>query len=104
MFSVEDTGIGIKEQDLDKIFQSFQQADSKRNRNIEGTGLGLAICRQLISLMNGSISVKSEYGKGSCFSFEIPLKIVEGEPSLKIQCSDPPPRLVLLKMNMRTAV
>ncbi len=91
MFSVEDTGIGIKEQDLDKIFQSFQQADSKRNRNIEGTGLGLAICRQLISLMNGSISVKSEYGKGSCFSFEIPLKIVEGEPSLKIQCSDPPP-------------
>ena len=96
MFSVEDTGIGIKEEDLDKIFQSFQQADSKRNRNIEGSGLGLAICRQLVSLMNGSISVKSEYGKGSCFSFEIPLKIVDGTPSLKIRNPEPPPAFGVL--------
>lgn len=97
MFSVEDTGIGIKEQDLDKIFQSFQQVDSKRNRNIEGTGLGLAICRQLISLMNGSLSVKSEYGKGSCFSFEIPLKIVDAKPALAIQTPNPPPAFGVLE-------
>ncbi len=97
MFSVEDTGIGIKEQDLEKIFQSFQQVDSKRNRNIEGTGLGLAICRQLISLMNGSLSVKSEYGKGSCFSFEIPLKIVDAAPSLVIQNPNPAPAFGVLE-------
>lgn len=97
MFSVEDTGIGIKEQDLDKIFRSFQQVDSKRNRNIEGTGLGLAICRQLISLMNGSLSVKSEYGKGSCFSFEIPLKIVDAAPALTIQTPNPPPAFGVLE-------
>jgi signal transduction histidine kinase/CheY-like chemotaxis protein/HPt (histidine-containing phosphotransfer) domain-containing protein len=97
MFSVEDTGIGIKEHDLDKIFQSFRQVDSKRNRNIEGTGLGLAICRQLISLMNGSLSVKSEYGKGSCFSFEIPLKIVDEEPCLVIQSPNPPPAFGVLE-------
>ena len=96
MFSVEDTGIGIKEEDLDKIFQSFQQADSKRNRNIEGTGLGLAICKQLVSLMNGSMSVKSEYGKGSCFSFEIPLKIVDDTPSLSIRNPEPPPAFGVL--------
>lgn len=97
MFSVEDTGIGIKEHDLEKIFQSFQQVDSKRNRNIEGTGLGLAICRQLISLMNGSLSVKSEYGAGSCFSFEIPLKIVDSEPCLEIQNPNPAPAFGILE-------
>ena len=69
--SVEDTGIGIKEHDLAKIFESFQQVDSKRNRNIEGSGLGLAISRQLISLMGGELKVESEYGVGSTFSFTI---------------------------------
>ncbi len=69
---VSDTGIGIKNEDLGKLFQSFQQVDSKRNRNIEGTGLGLAISQQLLRLMNGSISVESEYNKGSVFSFELP--------------------------------
>ena len=56
--AVSDTGSGIKESDMEKLFQSFQQLDSKRNRNIEGTGLGLAICKQLVSLMNGSIHVE----------------------------------------------
>lgn len=65
--SIEDTGIGIKKQDLKKLFQSFQQVDSKRNRNIEGTGLGLAISKQLLTIMGGNISVESEYGKGSKF-------------------------------------
>ncbi len=80
--SVSDTGSGIKESDMDKLFKSFQQLDSKRNRNIEGAGLGLAICKQLVSLMGGEIKVKSEYGKGSTFSFAIPQKIVDDAPSV----------------------
>ncbi len=70
--SVEDTGIGIKKENLNSIFESFSQVDSKRNRNIEGTGLGLAISQRLLNLMGGSISVESEYGKGSTFSVTIP--------------------------------
>ena len=65
--SVEDTGIGIKKEDIEKLFQSFQQVDSKRNRNIEGTGLGLAISKRLLTLMDGDIWVESEYEKGSRF-------------------------------------
>lgn len=80
--SVEDTGIGIKKEDMGKLFHSFQQVDSKRNRNIEGTGLGLAISKQLLELMDGRIDVKSEYEKGSEFSFVIPQKIVEDVPSI----------------------
>lgn len=95
--SVEDTGIGIKEQDLDKIFKSFQQVDSKRNRNIEGTGLGLAICQQLVSLMNGFISVESQYEKGSCFSFEVPIKVVNAEPSLALNNPEPSPAFGVLE-------
>ena len=79
---VSDTGIGIKENDLKKLFNSFQQVDSKRNRNIEGTGLGLVICKQLLELMGGSITVSSEYGKGSVFSFELPQKIVDKTPCI----------------------
>ena len=81
---VEDTGIGIKKEDMGKLFQSFHQLDSKRNRNVEGTGLGLAISKQLISLMNGTIHVKSEYDKGSCFSFEIPQLVIDNQPSIEV--------------------
>lgn len=84
-FSVSDTGIGIKEEDLGKLFQSFQQVDSKRNRNIEGSGLGLAISKQLVTLMNGKIWLESEYGKGSTFSFEIPQLVLKDNPSIEIQ-------------------
>ncbi|MDE7192608.1 MAG: PocR ligand-binding domain-containing protein, partial [Oscillospiraceae bacterium] len=77
---VSDTGIGIKQEDMHKLFNSFQQVDSKRNRNIEGTGLGLAISKQLLNLMGGRISVKSEYGKGSTFFFELPQKIIDPAP------------------------
>lgn len=83
--SVEDTGIGIKTENLDMLFKSFQQVDSKRNRNIEGTGLGLAISKQLLKLMNGSISVESEYEKGSKFSFSLPQKIIDNTPSIRIK-------------------
>ncbi|MDE6845738.1 MAG: PocR ligand-binding domain-containing protein [Lachnospiraceae bacterium] len=83
--TVEDTGIGIKKEDMNKLFQSFQQVDSKRNRNIEGTGLGLAISKKLLTLMNGSIWVESEYGKGSKFSCVLPQRIVDDTPSIGIK-------------------
>lgn len=77
--SVKDTGIGIKPENQKKLFTSFQQVDSRQNRKIEGTGLGLSISKALISLMGGSISVISEYGKGSEFSFVIPQKVTSNE-------------------------
>ncbi|MBO4214412.1 MAG: response regulator [Lachnospiraceae bacterium] len=69
--SVTDTGIGIKDTDLDKLFESFTQVDTKRNRAEEGTGLGLAISKQLVNMMGGDIEVESIYGHGSSFSFDI---------------------------------
>lgn len=86
--TIQDTGIGIKKADMEKLFQSFQQLDSKRNRNLEGTGLGLAISQQLLHLMMGSIDVTSEYGKGSKFSFKLPQRITRSRPSIVLQ--DPP--------------
>ncbi len=83
--SIKDTGIGIKKKDLGKLFQSFQQVDSKRNRNIEGTGLGLAISKQLLTLMGGDIGVTSEYEKGSEFTFELPQKIFDDTPSISVK-------------------
>ncbi len=89
--AVSDTGNGIKQEDMGKLFKSFQQVDSKRNRNIEGTGLGLAICSNLLRLMNGSISVESVYNEGSTFRFTLPQKVVaraeEPAPTDKINCA-----------------
>lgn len=78
--SVEDTGIGITKENQEKLFQSFQRVEEKRNRNIEGTGLGLKITKQLLEMMDGSITVVSEYGKGSVFHVEIPQEIISEEP------------------------
>ena len=75
--AVKDTGMGIKQEDIKKIFESFQQVDSTRNREVEGTGLGLAICQNLLKLMGGVLNVESEYEQGSTFSFEIPQMIVD---------------------------
>lgn len=71
---VEDSGCGIKDEDIDKLFKVFSQVDYDRNRMRQGTGLGLAISGQIIELMNGKYHVTSEYGMGSMFSFEIPQK------------------------------
>lgn len=87
--AIKDTGIGIKKEDMQKLFQSFQQVDSKRNRNIEGSGLGLAISKQLIELMNGKIWLESEYGSGSTFSFELPQIVIKNEPSVSIRTDEP---------------
>ncbi len=71
--SVADTGIGIAAEHLDKIFESFEQADGSTERQYDGTGLGLSVTKQLVELHKGSISVKSVIGKGSTFTFTLPL-------------------------------
>ncbi len=74
---VRDTGCGIREADLAKIFENFSQVDAKRNRSVEGTGLGLSITRHLVELMKGTIRVESVYGEGTVFILDIPQKIVD---------------------------
>ena len=71
---VQDTGVGIKEEDLELLFEGFQRLDLETNRNIEGTGLGLAITNKLANMMKGSIQVSSDYGKGSVFTLILPQK------------------------------
>ncbi|MBP5252376.1 MAG: response regulator [Lachnospiraceae bacterium] len=79
-FEVADTGIGIKESDMDKLFESFERLDVIRNRTIEGTGLGMSIATKLLSLMDSKLNVKSTYGQGSVFSFDLWQKIENNEP------------------------
>lgn len=82
---VKDTGIGIKKENLTKLFESFNQVDTHYNHNIEGTGLGLAICKSLCQLMNGSIQVESEYGVGSTFTVIIQQHAPDNKPLLNMQ-------------------
>ena len=82
--SVEDSGIGITEENLEKLFESFQQVDTKKNRTIEGTGLGLAISKRLVTKMGGFINVSSVYREGSVFSFVIPLKVSDNTPFISV--------------------
>uniref|UniRef100_UPI00405796C8 ATP-binding protein n=1 Tax=Candidatus Electronema sp. TaxID=2698783 RepID=UPI00405796C8 len=86
-WSVRDTGIGIAEENIKKLFRSFSQAESSTSRKYGGTGLGLSICAQLAELMGGSIKVESEPDQGSCFSFTVPLRIAEEQPA---SCLDLP--------------
>ena len=88
IITVSDTGIGIKEEDISKIFEAFHQVNSKRNRNIEGTGLGLAITARILRLMGGDITVKSEYGKGSEFTMTLRQKVTDWEKALEIKDKD----------------
>ena len=78
--SVKDTGIGIREEDLNKLFSSFTRIEEKRNRNIEGTGLGLNLTKKLVEMMGGEIHAKSTYGEGSEFVVWIPQKVINSEP------------------------
>ena len=73
IFSITDTGVGIKKEDLPNLFEPFRQLDERKNRTIKGTGLGLSITKNIIDLMGGSITVNSEYDKGSTFAIEIPI-------------------------------
>lgn len=86
-FSVIDTGIGIKKEDLSQLFDSFKRLELNKNRAIEGTGLGLNIAKQLIDFMHGTITVESEYGKGSVFTISIPQKIMDKQPITNLENS-----------------
>jgi signal transduction histidine kinase len=77
--TVSDTGIGIREADIEKLFQDYKQLDTKANRNIEGTGLGLAITKSFAELMDGEITAESEYGKGTAFRVELRQGFVSDE-------------------------
>lgn len=79
-FTVTDTGVGIRKEDLSKLFDSFKRLEQNKNRNVEGTGLGLNITKQLVELMNGTIEVESEYGKGSTFRVLLPQKVTDKKP------------------------
>ncbi|MDD6810982.1 MAG: ATP-binding protein [Lachnospiraceae bacterium] len=78
--AIEDTGIGIREKDIKKIFGTFNRLDMEASRTEEGTGLGLAVTNRLIEMMGGKLIVKSEYGKGSLFSFAVVQKVIDKAP------------------------
>ncbi|MBR5975745.1 MAG: response regulator [Clostridiales bacterium] len=78
--TVEDTGIGIREEDREKLFEKFQRLEMDKNSTVEGTGLGLVITQRLLEMMHGTIDVESEYGKGSVFTVTIPQKILSTVP------------------------
>ena len=79
-FDVIDTGIGIKDEDLHKLFESFERIEEKRNRHIEGTGLGISIVCKLLAMMNSKLDVESQYSIGSTFGFDLELRVVDPEP------------------------
>ncbi len=118
--SVADTGIGIRKEDMEKLFESFTRLELKKNRYIQGTGLGLSITKQLLDLMNGELGVTSEYGVGSCFTVRIPQQIVDetamgdmskryverdaGEPGEQMILHAPDARILVVddnKMNLK---
>lgn len=78
-FQVIDTGIGIREEDIERLYSPFERIDEIRNRSIEGTGLGMSIVKKLLALMDTRLEVKSTYGKGSDFSFEVKQKVASWE-------------------------
>jgi signal transduction histidine kinase/CheY-like chemotaxis protein/HPt (histidine-containing phosphotransfer) domain-containing protein len=96
-FEVADTGIGIKQEDMGKLFGNFVRIDAKQNRGIEGTGLGLAISRRLCQLMGGDITVRSVYGKGSTFTASLPQTIADSRPFAQVEAPDSKPVLIYEK-------
>lgn len=79
-FDVIDTGIGIKEEDLGKLFESFKRIEETRNRHIEGTGLGISIVCKLLEMMDSKLDVESRYAIGSTFGFDLKLRVVDAAP------------------------
>jgi signal transduction histidine kinase/CheY-like chemotaxis protein/HPt (histidine-containing phosphotransfer) domain-containing protein len=91
---IEDSGIGIKEDDIPRLFDEFAQFDLAANRGAEGTGLGLAITHSFVRAMGGEIDVKSEYGKGSTFTVKLPQETRPGENVARV--NDPESKHVLI--------
>lgn len=79
-YEIKDTGIGIKEEDMPKLYEAFERIEEKRNHNIEGTGLGMSIVVELLRLMDSRLHVESRYGEGSSFSFDLEQDIIDSEP------------------------
>ncbi len=98
--SVTDTGVGIRQEDLEKLFDEFKQLDLKNNLGKEGTGLGLTISSQLIDLMGGKLKVESEYGKGSRFYFNINQRLVSDEEYERIKADDAIQEFATQKVNV----
>ncbi len=84
---IEDTGIGIREEDMPRLFAAFERLDDRDHESmkVEGTGLGLSICKSILDSMHGSISVESTYNKGSCFTFDIPVKTIVDSKMLEVR-------------------
>ncbi|MDR0322136.1 MAG: response regulator [Treponema sp.] len=97
--SIKDTGIGIKREDISSLFADYTQMDVRNNREIGGTGLGLSIAKMIVDMMGGSISVESEYGKGSTFTVKLPQKLINNE----VVGDDTVNELKKLKHNVKTA-
>lgn len=83
-FRIEDTGVGIRKEDMEKLFAPYERLDKRQNHMIEGSGLGLAITKELLDLMDGKLEVESDYGKGSAFTLIFDQKIVSREPLGKV--------------------
>ena len=97
-FSVADTGLGIREENIDRVFESFQQADSNTARLYGGTGLGLTICKNLVEAQGGTIGLRSELGQGSCFYFTIPYTVCTEASARKL--ADVPAADLLQDLNI----
>lgn len=100
--TVSDTGIGIKKEEMSRLYSAFERLDEERTKSIEGSGLGLAITRRLLSIMGSKMDVKSEYGKGSSFSFTIRQGIAENTPIGPFQARNPGNREELKKRRIAT--
>ncbi len=96
-FSVKDTGIGIKEENLDKIFEAFEQENAEIAHKFGGTGLGLSIVKKFSELMGGSVSVKSDYGKGSEFEVSLPFTVTEDSNIIDWECGKTPEKRTVEK-------
>ena len=83
--AIKDTGIGIRKEDMGKLFDSFTRLEQDKNRTIQGTGLGLSITKRLVELMDGELQVKSTYGRGSCFTVILPQKIIDNKSLLEVK-------------------
>ncbi|MDR1353082.1 MAG: response regulator, partial [Treponema sp.] len=94
---IRDTGVGIKQENIDRLFEEFQRLDSHREHSVEGTGLGLAISRGLCRQMGGDIMVRSDYGKGSVFTALIPQMILENTPIARVHNPESKPVLLYEK-------
>ncbi len=88
-FAVKDTGIGIKEEDMDKLFTAFKRLEELKNSGIQGTGLGLDISKKYVELMGGNLEVESVYGEGSTFFFTLDQKVIDSTPIGPYKCNAP---------------